>query len=261
MIISISEQVIQYEQEAVNKEQIYMKIAVIGDIHGNKYALLSVLEHIEKKDVDFIVSTGDLVGYMPYPNEVIDLIRKHKIIVVQGNHDKVIAESKKISLEEINNMTTLEIQKNASAAFTNWYISDENRKFLKNLSSKLVLECGDKKIIIVHGSTMRIDEYLYENEDHLVQLSEKISEDIIICGHTHIPYFRNINRKYFINAGSVGKPKHGDSRSAYVIIDIDKDKVSCSVEKVEYNVNQMIKDIENNRMISEGLIEMLRQGE
>ena len=147
-----------------------MKIAVIGDIHGNKYALLSVLEHIEKKDVDFIVSTGDLVGYMPYPNEVIDLIRKHKIIVVQGNHDKVIAESKKISLEEINNMTALEIQKNASATFTNWCISDENRKFLKNLSSKLILECRDKKIIIVHGSPMRVDEYLYENEDHLVQL-------------------------------------------------------------------------------------------
>lgn len=237
-----------------------MKIAVIGDIHGNKYALESVLEHIEKNDVDFIVSTGDLVGYMPYPNEVINLIRKHKILVVQGNHDKVIAESKKISLEEINNMTSLEIQKNASAAFTNWCISDENRKFLENLSSKLILECGDRKLIIVHGSPMRIDEYLYENEDNLTQLSEKISEDIIICGHTHIPYFRNINGKYFINAGSVGKPKHGDKRGTYVIAEIDKDNVSCSIKKVEYDVEKMVKDIENNQMISDGLIELLRQG-
>jgi putative phosphoesterase len=237
-----------------------MKIAVIGDIHGNKYALKSVLEHIEKKDVDFIVSTGDLVGYMPYPNEVIDLIRKHKIIVVQGNHDKVIAESKKISLEEINNMSAQEIQKNASAAFTNWCISDEHREFLKGLCSKLVLEHADKKVIIAHGSPMRIDEYLYENEDHLEQISEKISEDIIICGHTHIPYFKRINEKYFINAGSVGKPKHGDSRGTYVIAMIEKEMVSCSIEKVEYNVNQIIQDIENNRMISDSLIEMLRQG-
>lgn len=256
----ISEQVIQYEQEAVNKEQIYMKIAVIGDIHGNKYALLSVLEHIEIKDVDLILSTGDLVGYMPYPNEVIDLIRKHKILVVQGNHDKVIAESKKISLEEINNMSDQEIQKNASAAFTNWCVSDKNRKFLKNVCSKLVLKCGDKKVIIVHGSPMRIDEYLYENEDHLAQMSEKISEDIIICGHTHIPYFVNIKGKHFINAGSVGKPKHGDSRGTYVIVEIDNETVTCSIEKVEYNVDQMIKDIENNQMISDGLVEMLRHG-
>lgn len=237
-----------------------MKIAVIGDIHGNKYALESVLEHIEKRDVDFIVSTGDLVGYMPYPNEVIDLIRKKRIIVVQGNHDKVIAESKKISLEEIMNMSEYELQKNASAAFTIWCISDENRKFLKNLCSKLVLEYGNKKIIIVHGSPISIDEYLYENEDHLAQVSEKISEDIIICGHTHIPYFKRINEKYFINAGSVGKPKHGDSRATYVIATLENDVISCSIEKVKYNVDQMIKDIENNQMISDGLVEMLRQG-
>ena len=197
---------------------------------------------------------------MPYPNEVIDKIRKHKIIVVQGNHDKVIAESKKNCLEEINNMTPLEIQKNASAVYTNWCISDENRDFLKGLSSKVVLEYGNRKIIIIHGSPLRIDEYLFENEEHLTQISEIITEDIIICGHTHIPYFRNINGKYFINAGSVGKPKHGDSRSTYVVVDIDKDKVSCSIEKVEYDIEQMVQDIKDNQMISDGLIEMLRQG-
>lgn len=113
---------------------------------------------------------------------------------------------------------------------------------------------------IAHGSPMRIDEYLYENEYYLEQISEKISEDIIICGHTHIPYFKRINEKYFINAGSVGKPKHGDSRGTYVISTIEKEMISCSIEKVEYNVNQMIQDIKNNPMISDSLIEMLRQG-
>ncbi|MHB8130770.1 MAG: metallophosphoesterase family protein [Mobilitalea sp.] len=157
-------------------------------------------------------------------------------------------------------MTPLEIQKNASAVYTNWCISDENRDFLKGLSSKVVLEYGNRKIIIIHGSPLRIDEYLFENEEHLTQISEIITEDIIICGHTHIPYFRNINGKYFINAGSVGKPKHGDSRSTYVVVDIDKDKVSCSIEKVEYDIEQMVQDIKDNQMISDGLIEMLRQG-
>lgn len=107
---------------------------------------------------------------------------------------------------------------------------------------------------------IRLLPYLYENEDYLAQLSEKISEDIIICGHTHIPYFRNINGEYFTNAGSAGKPKHGDSRCTYVIVTIEKEAVSCSIEKVEYNINQMIKDIENNQMISDGLVEMLRLG-
>lgn len=237
-----------------------MKFAVIGDIHGNKYALGSVLEHIKNKDVDFIVSTGDLVGYMPYPNEVIDMIRSHNILSIQGNHDKVIAKSKRISLEEINNMTLQDVQKNASAAFTNWCITDEHREFLNGLSSKLVLELGDKKIIIVHGSPLRIDEYLYEDDEHLAHLSEKISEDIIICGHTHIPYFKKVNEKYFINAGSVGKPKHGDSRSTYVIVDINRVAVSCSIEKVEYDVEHMVRDIQKNQMIPDSFIDMLLQG-
>ena len=237
-----------------------MKITVIGDIHGNKYALDCVLLHINNRDVDVIVSTGDLVGYLPYPNEVIDLIREHKIMVVQGNHDKVIAESRKINLDEINRMSTPEIHKSASAAFTNWCITNENREFLKNLCSKLVFECGDKKVVVVHGSPMRIDEYLYEEEEHLAQVSELISEDVIICGHTHIPYFKQVHGKYFINAGSVGKPKHGDSQGTYVIVEIKKGTVSCSIEEVEYDVNQMMQDIENHPMISDSLVDQLRQG-
>lgn len=237
-----------------------MKFAVVGDIHGNQYALESVLEHIKHKDVDFILSTGDLVGYMPYPNEVIDMIRSHNIVTVQGNHDKAIANSKNISLIELNKMSLQDIQKNASAAYTNWCITDENRDYLNGLSTKLVLESGDKKIMIVHGSPFRIDEYLYEDEGHLAQLSEKITEDIIISGHTHIPYYRRINEKYFINAGSVGKPKHGDARSTYVILDIDSESVTCSIEKVEYDVASILQTIKENPMISNTLIEMLQQG-
>lgn len=236
-----------------------MKFAVIGDIHGNKYALESVLQHIQSNDVDFIVSTGDLVGYLPYPNEVIEMMRKHKVLVVQGNHDKVIAESEKISLEEINRMSDIEIQKNASAVFTNWSISDENRNYLKGLSNKISLNYKDKQICIVHGSPKRIDEYLYENDEKLKEISDETSENIIICGHTHVPYFRFLNGKYFINAGSVGKPKHGDSRSTYVIVTIE-DQVSCSIERVEYDVAQITEDIRSNKMISNDLIELLEQG-
>ncbi len=69
-----------------------MRFAVIGDIHSNKFALDSVLNDIAERNVDFIVSTGDMVGYLPFPNEVIDMIRNNKVLVVKGNHDKHIAE-------------------------------------------------------------------------------------------------------------------------------------------------------------------------
>lgn len=237
-----------------------MRFAVIGDIHGNKYALESVLRDIDLKNIDFVISTGDLVGYMPYPNEVIELIRKNKVIVVQGNHDKAIAESKKINTNEIEKMADADIQKKASRAFTNWVLTDENRNYLKNLTNKLSLEVEGIKIVVVHGSPMGIDEYLYEDEEKLSKLSESVQEDVIICGHTHVPYSLAVKDKTFINAGSVGKPKHGDCQSSYVIVDIKEGLVQCSIEKVKYEVELMVEDIKNNRMISNDLISMLQEG-
>ncbi|WP_252232106.1 YfcE family phosphodiesterase [Clostridium sp. ZBS15] len=237
-----------------------MKFAVIGDIHGNKYALEKALIDINNKNVDFIISTGDLVGYMPYPNEVIKLIRKNNVIVVKGNHDKYISECNKISTEIINKMADLEIQKSASLAFTNWIISDENRDYLKALMNKLCIEHEGIKIVVVHGSPFLIDEYVYGNDNCLANIGKLVNEDVIICGHTHIPYFKKINNKYFINSGSIGKPKHGESLGTYVIVDILNGSVKCTIEKVEYDVELMIKDIECNRMISNDLISMLRKG-
>lgn len=237
-----------------------MRLAVIGDIHGNKYALESVLERIETQNVDFIISTGDLVGYMPYPNEVINLIRKHKVVTIQGNHDQTIGQAEKISTEEITSRTDEEIQDKASLLYTNWCITDENRNFLKSLATKLSLECNGLKIGIVHGSPKKINEYLYEDQETLARISKIIEEDVIICGHTHIPYFTKVEDKYFINAGSVGKPKHGDSRSTYILVEMNEGNVSCSIEKVPYNLEAMINDIKANRMIANELIPLLEKG-
>lgn len=135
-----------------------MKIAIIGDIHSNKYALESVIDDINKKDVKKIISTGDLVGYLPFPNEVIDLVRKNNILSIKGNHDLKISASKKISDKFINNMDIKEIQKSASKAYTNWKITDENREFLNLLPETLFMNIGNIQLQIVHGSPEKIDE-------------------------------------------------------------------------------------------------------
>ncbi len=237
-----------------------MRFAIIGDIHSNKFALESVLNDIKIKEVDFIVSTGDLVGYLPFPNEVIEMMRYNKVLVVQGNHDKRIGDSKCIDDNIINNMLEEEIQNKASLAFTNWIISDKNRKYLKNLPKMLKMSCGELEILIVHGSNREIDEYLYEDEEYLTNISKTLKEDILVCGHTHIPYYLQIDNKHFINVGSVGKPKHGDSRATYVIINIEDGKVENEIIKVSYDINNMVKAIKENNMISDKLIPMIEEG-
>lgn len=237
-----------------------MKFAVIGDIHSNKYALESVIADINKKNVDFIVSTGDLVGYLPFPNEVIELVRKNKIIAVQGNHDKFIGESDKVTQEDLKNISDEDIQSNASSYFTNLTITDDNRRYLSNLPSKITIDCGGLKVLIVHGSPNRIDEYLYEDKESLTHLLETIDEDIIICGHTHVPYRFFSENKHIINAGSVGKPKHGNSMSTYSIVEIVNEEVNCEILQVSYDLSKIKEAIKENEMISNKLIKMLEQG-
>jgi putative phosphoesterase len=237
-----------------------MKFAVIGDIHSNIYALENVLKDIENYKVDFIVSTGDLVGYLPFPNEVIQLIREDKILAIQGNHDRHIASFQKITDAEIDSMSDEMIQSSASAIFTSWRITDENRNYLKNLPDKITFSCNGFKILVVHGSPRKIDEYLYEEKEIISEIAETVAEDVIICGHTHIPYFTKIDNKYFINAGSVGKPKHGSAKSTYALVEIANEKVSSEIIEVDYDVQKIVTAINENRMISKKLIAMLEQG-
>ncbi|HAX74101.1 MAG TPA: YfcE family phosphodiesterase [Firmicutes bacterium] len=237
-----------------------MKFAVIGDIHSNKYALESVLTHIKEQGVDTILSTGDLVGYLPYPNEVISLLKKHHVFVVKGNHDDTIANASSVSAEELKRYDVKQIQSKASNLYTNYVLSDENRTYLKNLPHELNFKILDKTIQVVHGSHRDIAEYLNEDEELLTQLAPTVLADVLICGHTHMPYHLNVGGIDFINVGSVGKPKTGDDLATYTIVEVKENEVISQLMKVSYNVDQLVKDIEENEMISNDLIEMIRKG-
>lgn len=234
-----------------------MRFAVIGDIHGNIYALEAVYEDIKNKNIDFVISTGDLVGYMMYPNEVIEFLKKNKIASIQGNHDKFIAKGNKI--QDISDFSQDEVQKNASEIYTNYVLKDENREFLRNLPEEIRIRKNNFNVLIVHGSPRKIDEYLYENGENLLEITKDFSENVIISGHTHIPYVKKVEDKYFINAGSVGKPKHGNPKSTYVIVDLDEE-IKVTIEEVSYNYEKMVSDIEKNEYISQKLISMIREG-
>lgn len=236
-----------------------MKVAVIGDVHSNVYALESVLLDIKCRDIDCILGTGDLVGYLPYPNEVVELFRKHNILSVQGNHDALIGNDHAVTNSMLIGLEEKELQANASRLYTNKTITDENRKYLKYLTKSIRMDIAGKNIAIVHGSPSSQNEYMYNEEEVLLKWSEKMNEEILICGHTHIPYVNYIGEKVFINAGSVGKPKHGNGNATYVVLDV-KEKVHCEIIEVPYEKDKLFAYIKDEVMISDTLIDMLENG-
>lgn len=215
-----------------------MKIAVISDIHGNIYALMRALEAIEDEKVDSIICLGDLVGYGPHPNEVVGMIRRRNILCIKGNYDASVVDGEFSYIREtkINSFTL---------PWTCDEIRAENRYYLSNLPTSLTLEIGGKKILFLHGSPNKINEYLFEDAEITTSVMESLSQDILVCAHTHIPSVKEYNNKLFINVGSIGKPKIGRPNSTFAILDInEKGIVKASIKETSYEVKRIIKDMQ-----------------
>lgn len=222
-----------------------MRIGLISDIHSNIYALNEVLLDIDSKNIDLIVCLGDLVGYCPFPNEVIDTIRDRKILTVKGNYDEAVGEELMVCGCDYPNPKDAE---NAGISL-NWAIDKttyDNKQFLKTLAKEISITIDNKKILFVHGSPRKINEYLKENSTEANEVMKSLQENILICGHTHKPYYKYYGEKLLINAGSVGKPKTEKPDSNYVILDIVEDKVSVEIVEVPYEYEKTASAIEKN---------------
>lgn len=237
-----------------------MKIAVISDIHSNIYALNEVLTDIEDRNIDIIVCTGDLVGYGTRPNEVIEKIKKEKILTIMGNYDDAIGNLKIVC--GCDYPDPKDAQKAAlSMQFTSQETSDENKEFLSNLPKEATLTFNNKSIRFVHGSTRLINEYLKENSQQANEVMSELDEDILVCGHTHIPYYKYYGEKLLINGGSVGKPKTGNPNANYIIIEIKNDSsVEVEIIEVSYDFEKIAKEIEKNEILPNDFARLIREG-
>jgi len=235
-----------------------MRIAVISDVHGNIFALESVLEDIKGRNVDEIVCTGDLVGYGPFPNEVIARIKEEGIKTIQGNYDDAIG-NKRIACG--CDYKTERAQKigMSSINYTAMETSEENKDFLANLPFSLTLELEDQTALFVHGSPRKINEYLYEDSQEVKEVAQELTEDILVCGHTHLPYHKIINDKHMMNVGSIGKPKHGNPNAIYTIIEVVDSKVKTEFIEVIYPVDKLTAALKKTDLAEE-LVEVFTTG-
>ena len=224
-----------------------MKIAIFSDIHGNAIALEAVLKDVDSRGVDLVFCGGDLVGYGAYPNEVINLIRKYRIPTIMGNYDDGVGFSRSDCGCAYTDPRMKELGQ-ISLEWTKKQVNFENRAFLRSLLERIQFTACGKKVLIVHGSPRRINEYLDADrpEESLLRMFEDEKADVIICGHTHLPYTKIMDAKCLINAGSVGKPKDGDQRAAYTVLKLTESSLETEVIRVNYDVERMAQAIETS---------------
>ena len=250
-----------------------MKIALISDVHANLPALEAVLSDIDEQKVDAVYCLGDLVGYAPWPNEVISVIRNRHIPTIAGNYDYGVGRNS----DDCGCAYKTDQEKEwgaQSISFTNDKITENNRAYLNTLPAHIRLEVGStdntESMLFVHGSPRRINEYLYEDrpEKSLLRMMNSVNANIMAFGHTHKPYHKiiadGISFRYAVNIGSVGKPKDGDPRACYVILEwkelnfADKDTIRIEFQRVSYDVQKSAAAIEKSSLPN-SFADMLRK--
>jgi predicted phosphodiesterase len=230
-----------------------VKYALISDIHSNLPALEAVLADIDgREDVGEIYHLGDLVGYAPWPNETVALLREHWVPGIAGNYDSTVATDYKHCGCKVETPHQEELS-HLSYEWTLAHVSSETKRALGELPFRMDLRpMGGHKsrpqIILVH-STPTLNT-LYWTDDRPDSFCLKMAEaagaregDLIAFGHTHKPWHREVGGIHFVNTGSVGKPKDGDPRACYVLVEAAEEVTGIEFVRVEYDVERAAEGI------------------
>jgi predicted phosphodiesterase len=212
---------------------------------------------------------GDLVGYAPWPNEVVALLREHGIMGVAGNYDSTVAMDYKHCGCKYEDPRQEELS-HRSYEWTRAHVTEETKRQLGALPFRIDLRpmgghTSGPRLILVHGNPVLNTVYWSENrpDSFCLKMAEAAGAkagDVVAFGHTHKPWHRVIEGIHFVNAGSVGRPKDGDWRACYALVYMDgASEPEVEFVRVEYDIERAMQGIKESDLPDE-FAEILRTG-
>jgi putative phosphoesterase len=211
-----------------------MRLAILSDVHSNIHALKSVMAELERRGgADVVVCAGDIVGYGAFPDECCRAISDVSRTTVMGNHDMAV----------LNRDTSFMNPYAARAVmWTSSRLNDDSRRWLHSLSTEARFQIAELDVAMYHGSVGSSTEYVFE-EDATESMLTRARCDLLILGHTHVPYVRRFPSGLIVNPGSVGQPRDGDPRTCYALLHTERDE--CEILRLNYDIDRAAKAIES----------------
>lgn len=219
-----------------------MRVAVISDVHANYHALEAVLQEIDAERVDAIWCLGDTVGYGPRPNECCDAVRSRSSHSLVGNHDLVVLG--KLSIDDFNGDAA------EAATWTSEVLTPKSRAFLEQLQP-----AGEVAGVDLFHASARDPVWEYVLTEEAARGTFEVSEaPLVLVGHSHVALALSeqdrrvtggvapagseveLEGRWLLNPGSVGQPRDGDPRAAWLFLDFDRR--FAAFRRVPYSIEQ-----------------------
>jgi len=205
-----------------------MLIGIIADIHANIYALQAVMSQIRQFQPNLIICAGDIVGYYPFVNETIDLLKADNVCCIAGNHDAALTG--RISVNENR-------WHQYSLDYTKKVIRKDNMEWLSALPDIMHLDLEGLAVEVYHGSPwLPLTEYIYPDNENFERFGE-LKADYVILGHTHWPMLQQVKNLTVVNPGSCGQPRDYKPGACYAMLDTQKRKVDF--HRNNYDIRQV----------------------
>lgn len=223
------------------------KIAVVSDIHANKYALNAFLEYINKEKINTIFNLGDFVQIGPNPAEVTKtILNDNRFINILGNN-----ETSLFNISEEDNSEEIKHRR-----WTKEQIKDQF-KLIKEIPTEKILKIENEKILMIHSRKNDIESMplIYiENLDNFVDEYKEFGADIILFGHTHEKMFVEHNGKFIINPGSLGCSR--TLSADFVVLKLEHRRIiECTFKSIEYDRKKLLNDYEKQDVPDKKLFE------
>lgn len=208
-----------------------MKLLIVSDVHANLESLQAVLA--ESHDELWVL--GDLVNYGPNPSEVVDLIRLNASLVVQGNHDYAIGTGSDPQCSNAFREMARAMQK-----YTEPILNVGQRAFLRSLPQIAARTIDGYRFLLCHATpTEPLFKYCPADPARWASEIGGAQADIVLAGHTHLPFTMSLEKQRIVNPGSVGQPKHGSPMACYAIWEDG----SLSLQSRPYPIDETAKKI------------------
>jgi putative phosphoesterase len=222
-----------------------MKVAVLSDIHANFPALCAAVGNAENRGTQRFLVAGDLIGRGPNPVEVIRFLNERSYPAITGNMERKLLPFKKRKKSKKAALSK------SHFAWTAQRMGKAEWEYLASLPTDLMLDIEGFTLLVVHGSPLSDKDSIYPSVTR-EGLRSKIGEqhpDLLICGHSHIPFVKKISGIFVVNSGAVGVSIDGDPRGSYAIIELRKDaSPRARIVRFWYDYGNVASDVERRNV-------------
>lgn len=214
-----------------------LKLALLGDVHGNAAALDAVLGAATEMGAEHLLVTGDLVGYYFSPAKVLESLEPWSRHVVRGNHENMLTAS----LTTPESLVSIGHRYGSGIKVALEQLSKKQLEALCSLPHPFAIDIDGCRILLCHGAPWDIDQYIYP--DSTVEQLQRCAEpgfDFIVMGNTHYPMLKQLGDALIINPGSVGQPRNRQPGAHWALLDTASRRIEFKVQ--EYDMTALVQE-------------------